>query len=101
MSTSTSFKESMPLDLHAKGSAPVRNIQIEPNLTKQKCQFVCYGQVQILWRAVPMACFAQKYTPLHYRRSHLGGVMGGVYPTATPLRVRIHHLAITFLCMDA
>jgi hypothetical protein len=35
----------MPLDLHAKGFAPVRNIQIELNLTKQKCQFVCYGQV--------------------------------------------------------
>jgi len=42
---------SRPLDLDAKGSAPVRNIQIEPKLTKQKCQFVCYGQVQTLWRA--------------------------------------------------
>ena len=49
--------KSMPFDLHAKGSAPARNIQIEHNLTKQKCQFVCYGQVQILWRADPMACF--------------------------------------------
>ena len=49
---------SMPLGLHAKGSASVRNIQIKPNLTKQKCPFVCYGQVQILWRVDPMACFA-------------------------------------------
>ena len=48
---------SMPLDLHVKGSAPARNIQIEPNLIKQKCQFVCYGQVQTLSRADPMACF--------------------------------------------
>jgi hypothetical protein len=56
--------ESMPLDLDAKGSAPVRNIQIESNLTKQKCQFVCFGQVQILWRAVPMACFASIHGPL-------------------------------------
>jgi hypothetical protein len=30
----------MPLDLHAKGFATVRNIQIEPNPTKQKRQFV-------------------------------------------------------------
>ena len=47
----------MPLDLHAKGSAPARNTQIEPNLTRQKCQFVRYGDVKTLWRADPMACF--------------------------------------------
>jgi hypothetical protein len=53
----TVYFEPMPLDLHAKGSVPARNIQIEPNLTKQKCEFVCYRQVQTLWRADPMACF--------------------------------------------
>ena len=51
-------EESMPLDLHAKGCAPARNIQIEPNLTKQKCYFVCYGHVQTLWHVDPMACEA-------------------------------------------
>ena len=40
----------MPLDLHAKGSAPACNIQIEPNLTKQKCQFM------LRTVADPLAC---------------------------------------------
>jgi hypothetical protein len=55
----------MPFDLDAKGSAPVRNIQIEPNLTKHvnvisnvnlyvtdRCR-----PSGVHWRADPMACF--------------------------------------------
>ena len=64
--------KSMALDLHAKGSAPARNIQIELNLTKQKCQFVCYGLVQTLWRADPMACLEVKaYSHFHPFTCHI------------------------------
>jgi hypothetical protein len=63
--------ESMPLDLHATGPAPARNIQIEPNLTKQKCQFVCYGQVQTLWRPDPMACFGVRGQNTTFKKFYL------------------------------
>ena len=63
----SSFLESMPLDLDAKGSAPARNIQIEPNLTKQKCEFYVTDRcspfgVQIQW---PASLFVQVPGDLH------------------------------------